>query len=569
MLRQGTRQGNQVIKRTLANLTHWPKHKVETFRRLLQDEPLAPPNTLFRIDQSLPHGAVEAVLGTMRRIGFDTLIAAKASTKRRLVMAMVAEQLLHHSSKLGTTRLWHTTTLAEQLGVHEANEDDLYHAMDWLLAQQSRIETKLAKRHLSPGDRVLYDVSSSYYEGHTCSLACFGHNRDQKRGKTSIVYGVMTDAEGCPIALEVYLGHTADPTTVPKQVDKLRKRFGLQHVVLVGDRGTLTQTQITTLKKYPGLGWISALRFEAIRKLADSNGFPPALFEPPYLAQMTSEQFPDERLMACFNTELAAERKRKRHELLECTEADLDRIAKEVARRTKTPFSPGQIGQKVGKVLHHYKMGKHFRVTIDETGFRYECRADSIERESDLDGIYVVRTSEPEDRLSAADAVRGYKDLAQVERVFRTLKGLDIRVRPIRHRIDKRVRAHIFLCLLAYYVEWHMRRALAPLLFDDERLAESRSHRDPVAPARPSASVQQKKWHRVTLEGLPIQSFETLLAALATRCQNRCRLLCDPETPPFYLLTALSPLQQRAFELLGLVFPVTGKSAPIETTSYQ
>ena len=565
LLRQGTRQGNKVIKRTLANLTHWPKHKVETFRRLLQDEPLAPPNTLFSIEQSLPHGAVEAVLGTMRRIGLDTLIAAKASTKRSLVMAMVAEQLLHHSSKLGSTRLWHTTTLAEQLGVHEANEDDLYQAMDWLLAQQSRIETKLAKRHLSPGDHVLYDVSSSYYEGHTCSLACFGYNRDQKRGKTSIVYGVMTDAEGRPIALEVYPGNTADPTTVPKQVDKLRKRFGLQHVVLVGDRGTLTQTQITTLKTYPGLGWISALRFEAIRKLADANSFPAALFEPPYLAQMTSESFPDERLMACFNTQLAAERKRKRQELLACTETDLDKIAKEVTRRTKTPLKPAQIGQKVGSVLHRYKMGKHFRVSIDEAGFRYERRTDSIERESDLDGIYVIRTSEPEARVSAADAVRGYKALAQVERVFRTLKGLDIRVRPIRHRIDRRVRAHIFLCLLAYYVEWHMRRALAPVLFDDEDLAENRPHRDPVAPARPSTSAQQKKWHRVTPEGLPIQSFETLLAALATRCQNRCRLLCDPEAPPFYLMTDLSALQQRAFELLGLVFPVTGTSDPIES----
>ena len=564
LLRQGTRQGNKVIKQTLANLTHWPKHKVETFRRLLQDEPLASPYTLFRIEQSLPHGAVEAVLGTMRRIGFDTLIAAKASPNRRLVMAMVAEQLIHHSSKLGTTRLWHTTTLADQLGVSQADEDDLYDAMDWLLARQARIETKLAKRHLSSGDHVLYDVSSSYYEGHTCTLACFGHNRDQKRGKTSIVYGVLTDTEGRPIALEVYPGNTADSTTVPKQVDKLRKRFGLQHVVLVGDRGTLTQTQITTLKQHPGLGWISALRFEAIRKLADSTGLPEDLFEPPYLAEMTSEQFPGERLMACFNTELAVERKRKRQELLECTEADLNKIAKEITRRTKTPLSPGQIGQKVGRVLHRYKMGKHFRVVIDKQGFHYERRTDSIERECDLDGIYVIRTSEPEARLSAAATVRGYKDLAQVERVFRGLKGLDIRVRPIRHRIAKRVRAHIFLCLLAYYVEWHMRRALAPLLFDDEKLAENRQHRDPVAPARPSASARRKKFQRVTPEGLPIQSFETLLAALATRCQNRCRLTCDPEAPPFYLLTDLSSLQQRAFELLGLVFPVNGNSDPIE-----
>lgn len=560
LLRQGWREGRNIRKRTLANLTHWPEKKVEALRRLLRNEPLVSPHSLFVIDESLPHGAVEAVLGAMRTIGLDSLIASKPCPQRNLIMAMVAEQLIHPSSKLGTTRLWHTTTLAHQLGVGEADEDDLYDAMDWLLARQARIEKKLAKRHLSPGAHVLYDVTSSSYEGHTCSLARFGHNRDHKHGRTCIVYGVITDHLGRPIALEVYPGNTGDSTTVPKQVDKLRKRFGLQHVVLVGDRGTLTQTQIDTLKQYPGLGWISALRFEAIRKLADHNGLPAPLFEPPHLAEITSADFPTERLIACFNPLLATERRRKRHELLEATEQDLAKIAREVARRTQKPLSPADIGKKVGKVLYRYKVAKHFKVEIDPSGFRYERRVESIQRESELDGIYVIRTSEPKARLSAPDTVRGYKNLALVEQLFRTLKGIDIRVRPIRHRREKRVRAHIFLCMLAYYVEWHMRKALAPLLFDDEQLSQNRITRDPVAPAQASTAAKRKKTVRLTPDGLPIHSFDTLLAALATRCLNRCRLTSDPAAPPFYQLTEANPLQQRALELLGLLFPVNGNS---------
>ena len=558
LLRQGWREGKKVRKRTLANLTQWPSQKVEALRRVLQDDSLVSPQSLFVIDESLPHGAVEAVLGTMRNIHLDTLIASKPCPERNLVMAMVAEQLIHSCSKLGATRLWHTTTLAHQLGVADADEDDLYNALDWLLARQARIEKKLAKRHLCPGAQVLYDVTSSYYEGHTCSLACFGHNRDHKRGKTSIVYGIITDQQGRPIALEVYPGNTSDPTTVPKQVEKLRKRFDLQQVVLVGDRGSLTQTQIDTLKQYPGLGWISALRFEAIRKLADQNCLPASLFESSLLAEITSVDFPDERLIACFNPLLAEERKRKRLELLEATEQDLDKIVKEVDRRTRTPLSPADIGKKVGKVLYRYKVAKHFKIKIDAEGFDYKRRVESIEQESELDGIYVIRTSEPESSLSAADTVRGYKNLALVEQLFRTLKGIDIRVRPIRHRLENRVRAHIFLCMLAYYVEWHMRRALAPLLFDDEQLPENRTTRDPVGPAYPSASAKRKKTVRLTPDGLPIHSFETLLAALGTRCQNRCRLASDPNTPPFYLFTEPNRFQQRAFELLGLLFPVNG-----------
>jgi hypothetical protein len=501
---------------------------------------------------------VEAIVGTIRQLGLDTIIASKACRERQLVLAMLAERLLHPSSKLGTTRLWHTTTLAEELGVATATEDDLYDAMDWLLARQGRIERKLAQRHLAPGAHVLYDVTSSYYEGRTCPLAQFGYNRDQKRGKTSIVYGVLTDRDGRPIAVEAYRGNTADPTTVPAQVTKLRTRFRLERVVLVGDRGTLTQTQIEYLKQYPGLGWIAALRFDAIRKLAEHRTFDPAQLVHQPLAEVTSVQFPGERLVACYNPLVAQERHRKRTALLAATEAELATIAREVARRTKKPLRKAEIGQKVGRVLHHYHMAKHFEVRIDDGALGYARRPASIQREAALDGIYVIRTSEPREQLSAEDTVRGYKTLAVVEHLFRTVKGVDILVRPIPHHQEKRVRAHIFLCVLAYYVEWHMRKALAPLLFDDEELAANRRTRDPVAPAQPSALAQQKKALRVTPEGWPIHSFHTLLAALGTRCRLRCRVTSDPDGLTFCQLTAPTPLQQRALELLGLLYPVNG-----------
>ena len=563
LLREGWREGKKVRKRTVANLTHWPAPKIEALRLRLHDVPLVPPQSMFAVEHSLPHGAVEAIVGIMRQLNLDALIASKACRERQLVLAMIAERLLHPSSKLGTTRLWHTTTLAEELGVATANEDDLYDAMDWLLVRQARIEQQLAKRHLVAGSHVLYDVTSSYYEGATCPLARFGYNRDQKQGTTSIVYGVLTDRDGRPIAVEAYRGNTADPTTIPDQVAKLRIRFRLERVVLVGDRGTLTQTQIDYLKQYPGLGWIAALRFEAIRKLADTHTLDLALVAHQPLAEITSVQFPGERLVACYNPLVAQKRQQKRHALLEATEHDLAAIVREVARRTKTPLTQAEIGKKVGKVLHHYHMAKHFAVQIEDQQLSYARRPESIQREAAVDGIYVIRTSEPAERLSAADTVRGYKNLALVERLFRTLKSIDILVRPIHHHQEKRVRAHLFLCVLAYYVEWHMRKALAPLLFDDEELQQTRTTRDPVAPAQPSRTAQQKKAIRLTPDGLPIHSFATLLAALGTRCRNRCRVTSDPHGLTFSQLTAPTPLQQRALELLGLLFPVPGN--PIST----
>ena len=409
------------------------------------------------------------------------------------------------------------------------------------------------------GAQLLYDVTSSYYEGRSCPLMRFGHDRDGKTGRPIVVYGALTDAQGRPIALQVYAGNTADPTTVPDQVHKLREQFALEQVVLVGDRGMLTQTQIDKLKRYPGLGWISALRSSAIRELVEAGTLQLSLFDEQNLAEISSPEFAGERLIACHNPLLAEERTRKREELLKATEKALDRIARQVSRRTSKPLSAAEIGKKVGAVVNRFKMGKHFELTIKDGAFSYARRPQNIEREAALDGIYVIRTSEPCSRLSATDTVRSYKNLAQVEHAFRCLKGIDILVRPIRHRDEQRVKAHLFLCMLAYYVEWHMRKALAPLLFDDEQLDQDRKTRDPVAPAKPSASAKKKKTLRVTTEGLPIHSFETLLAELATRCRNRCRIKSDPNSPTFSHLTQPTPLQQRVFDLLQLL-PVTGSS---------
>jgi len=552
LLREAWREHGRVRKRTIANLSDWPPARIEALRCVLRDEPLVRADELFTIETSLPHGHVEAILGMIRRLGLDTMIATKRSRARDLVLAMIAERLIHPCSKLATTRLWSTTTLGESLGVTDADVDELYAALDWLLARQPHIEQKLAARHLPEGGVVLYDVSSSYYEGRTCPLARFGHDRDGKTGLPIIVYGVMTDAAGRPVATEVYAGNVGDPKTVPDQVETLRERFGVSHVVLVGDRGLLTQTQLDHLKTYPGLGWISALRGPAIRALVESGALQLSLFDQQHLAEMTSPAYPGERLIACFNPLLADERRRKRQDLLAATEQDLTRLAQAAARRTRTPFDDATLGQKVGRVINHYKMAKHFAVTIDGGRLTWTRREASIQQEAQLDGFYVIRTSVAAGHLSAADAVRHYKGLARVERAFRCLKGIDLRVRPIHHRTEDHVRAHIFLCLLAYYVEWHLRQAWAPLLFEDEALETDRQTRDPVAPATPSPTVRRKKAQRQTEEGLPVHSFDTLLAALATRCAYTCRLRSEPAGAPVRQLTPASPLQAQALALLRL-----------------
>lgn len=552
LLRRSIRTGKTVTHETLGNLSHLPEHLIDLIKRSLKGETFVPAAETFRITRSLPHGHVDAVLTMIRQLGVEELIASEPSRRRDLVIAMIAERLLFPSSKLAHTRHWHNTTLAEELNVTDANENHLYDAMDWLLARQHAIEKKLARRHLSDGAMVLYDVTSSYYEGKTCPLARFGHDRDGKTGCPIIVYGTLTDGDGRPIAVQVYPGNTGDPRTVPDQVETLTKRFGLSRVVLVGDRGMLTQTQIDVLKKYPGLGWISALRSDAIRNLLADGHLIRDDLEVERLAEITSPEFPGERLIACYNSPLAEQRRHKRQELLAATEAELQELAASVARSKKRPETAAAIGMRVGRIINHYKVAKHFALTIRDGHLGWARKEDAIKSEELLDGIYVIRTSEPVERLSAADGVRSYKSLALVERVFRCFKGIDLLVRPIHHRTAERVRAHILLCQLAYYVEWHLRRAWKSLLFEDEELAEDRRRRDPVAPARVSESAALKKQGHATRDGLPVQSFRTLLAHLGTRCRNTCVVSADPQEVTFQQVTEADALQAEALRLVKM-----------------
>ena len=560
LLREAVREGKKTRKRTLANISDWPREQVETLRRVLRNERLVSPDDLFATRKTLSHGHVQAVLEMIGRLELDRLISAQRCRERDLVVAMIVQRLIAPCSKLATTRQWHSTTLAEELGVVEATEDDLYEAMDWLSDRQERIEKKLAARHLQEGGLVLYDVSSSFYEGRTCPLARFGHDRDGKKALPIIVYGVMTNGAGCPVAVSVYAGNTGDPTTVADQIEKVREKFGLQRMVMVGDRGLLTQPQIEKLKAHPGLGWITALTSTAIRELVEQGALQLSLLDQKNLAEISAPDYPGERLMVCHNPVLGEQRRRKRQALLEATEKSLEKIGKEVARRKKKLFTAAEIGVKVGKVLGRYKMGKHFECKISEGNFTWSRRGESIGQEEKLDGIYVLRTSEPAEQLSAEDTVRNYKSLAEVERAFRCLKGIDLLVRPIRHRTEDRVPAHIFLCVLAYYVEWHLRRAWAPLLFEDEERWEERQRRDPVLSAQPSASAKRKKRSHETADGLPVYSFEDLLHELASRARVTYALKSDKaeETAntTFQQVPAATTVQARAYELLR-TFPVT------------
>ena len=555
LLREGWREQGGVRKRTLANLSHWPLEQIEALRAVLRGEPMVPARQRFRVERSLPHGHVEAVLGLMSKLGVDQLLSSRRCRQRDLVMAMIAQQLLAPCSKLAATRSWDSTTLAHELEVAGADENELYEALDWLLSRKNRIEGKLAKRHLGEEARALYDVTSSTYYGRTCPLAERGYNREHK-GRNCITWGLLADAEGRPVALETYEGATGDPATLQDQANKLRKRFGLSRVVLVGDRGMLTQARIDALKEHPELGWISALPSQAIRALAEQGELQLSLFDKQNLAEITCEAYPGERLMVCYNPVLAEDRQRTRNELLEQTEKELARIQAEVNRRTRTPLTAGEIGQKAGRAAHRFKMAKHFQLDIQDGHFAYQRDAESIEAEARLDGVYIVRTSEPAQQLSAEDAVRAYKSLEQVEQAFRCMKTLDLRVRPIRHRTEAHVKAHMFLCMLAYYVEWHMRQALAPILFQDEELAQTRWTRDPVAPAETSAQAKQKKNARHTGEGWPVHSLQTLLQELGTRAKNICRVNAQEAEGafPFHFedITEPTPFQQHVFDLLGL-----------------
>ena len=549
-LRRSFRQDGKVKHETLGNLSDLPPHLIDLISRSLKGETFVPASETFRILRTRPHGHVEAILRMIRRLGLDSLIAAGPSRQRDLVTAMIAERLLFPCSKLATTRHWQDTTLAEELHLQDADEDELYDAMDWLLKRQKTIETQLAQRHLVDGGLVLYDVSSSYYEGEKCPLARYGHDRDGKTGRPIIVYGVLTDAEGRPVAVQVYPGDTGDPTTVPDQVAKLSQQFGLSRIVLVGDRGMLTQTQINTLKEHPGLGWISALRSPAIRDLLVDGHLDRSLFDEVNLAEIVSPDFPGERLFACYNPLLAEKRRQKREALLAATEVKLAKLSQAVSRRTKAPLSAAEIGVKAGRVIGRHKMAKHIQLTICDGIFTWKRNDESISREGLLDGIYVIRTSEPAERLSAEESVRSYKRLSQVEQAFRCLKGIDLLVRPIHHRLEPRVRAHVLICVLAYYVEWHLRRAWRPLLFGDEELNHDRADRDPVAAAEPSDSVRRKKTTHQTATGLPVHSFRTLLAHLGTRSRETYQVVSDPSGATFARVSELDTVQEEALRLL-------------------
>lgn len=551
LLRESHREGGRIVKKTVANLSKCPPAAIDALRLALRGVELVPKDEFFSVEGSTPHGHVEVVLGVMKKLGMDSLLASRPCRERNLVAAMIAQRIMDPASKLATTRLWRTTTLARELGVEDADANALYDALDWLVARQGRIEKKLAKRHLGEGAVVLFDVSSSSYHGRTCPLAAYGYNRDGEK-LPSIVYGLLADGEGRPVAVDVYPGNTGDPSTVPDQVKRLRDRFGLERVTLVGDRGMLTQTRIDALRDYPGLGWISALRFPAIRDLAEKGAFQPSLFDRQNLAEFTSEDYPGERLVACHNPLLAEDRKRTRNELLAATEVQLEKIAAQIARRTRKPMTADEIGVKVGKIINRHKVGKHFKLTVKDNLLQFERDEKSIQRETQLDGFYIVRTSEGPAELSAEDAVRTYKSLGQVEQAFRCIKSVDLRVRPIRHRTEAHVRAHIFLCMLAYYVEWHMRKALSSVLFQDDELDATRWQRDPVAKARPSQSVCEKKHAGKTKEGWPVHSLHTLLTDMATRCKNTCRAGQGKTAIRFEQLTELTPFQEHVSGLLGL-----------------
>ncbi len=551
LLRRSLRKGKTVTHETLGNLSHLPDNLIDLIKRALKGETFVSATETFRITRSRPHGHVQAILAMIRKLGLENLIASKPARQRNLVVAMIAERLLFPSSKLANIRHWLDTTLAEELGVADATEDQLSDAMDWLLDRQKAIEKKLAQRHLSDGAMVLYNVSSSSSEGKTCPLARYGHDRDGTTGCPILVSGVLTDRNGRPIAVEVYAGNTGDPKTVPDQVEKLIQRFGLSRVALVGDRGLLTQTQIGGLKQHPALGWISALRSGVIRRLLAEGRLVREDLEAQRLAEITSPDFPGERLVACSNSQLAQQRRQKRQDLLAATQVELEGLAANVAWPAGRPETAAEIGVRAGEIINHYKMTKYFTLMIRDGSLGWARKEDAIKNEELLDGISVIRTSEPAERLTAADGVRSSQRLALVEQAFRCLKGIDLLVRPIHHRTATRVRAHVLLCLLAYYVEWHLRQVWQPLLFEDEESAVDRRRSDPMAPARASASARQKKTH-VTSGGLAVQSFRTLLAHLGTRCRNTCVVAGDPSRTSFSQVTEADALQAEALRLIAV-----------------
>ncbi len=548
LLRESYRQGTQVKKRTLANLSALSDEQIESMRAVLRGESLRPAGDLFEVIQSLPHGHVQAVSAAMNRLGFAQLLGTRACPERDLVCAMVAARILAPHTKLATTRWWHTSTLAAQFNVAHADEDALYGAMDWLLAHQGAIEKKLARRHLGKEDVALYDLSSSYFEGHCCPLAKLGYSRDGKRGKLQVNYGLLTDRRGCPVAVSVYEGNVSDPQTLLPQVLRLKRDFGIEEVVLVGDRGMISQTSVEQLRTHEGLAWISALRSAQIRRLVECGSIQMDLFDARNLIEITHPDYPDERLVVCRNEARGRLRAHKREALLAATREELTRVRAMVARGVLR--NAGKIGVRVGKVLDKFKMAKHFELDIGEQHFNFEVNATSVQAETALDGLYVIRSPLTAKQMDSAELVRTYKGLSAVERAFRTIKTVNLKIRPIHHRTEDRVRAHIFLCVLAYYVEWHMREAWRGLLFADEDQA-AKATRDPVAPARRSEAAQRKASTHHLPDGTPAHSFRTLLDELSTVTRNTCRSRASGvEARSFEIVTTANSKQAHAMQLL-------------------
>lgn len=550
LLRESYREGTKVGKRTLANLSSLSAAQIQAMRAALRGEVLAPLEQAFEITASRSHGHVQSVALTMQRLGLASLLGAPCVARDR-VLAMVAARIVAPHTKLATTRWWHTTTLAEDFGVVEADEDDLYAAMDWLLARQDAIQKRLAARHLRQGGLVLYDLSSSYFEGSCCPLAKLGYSRDARRGTLQVNYGLLTDPRGCPVAVSVYEGNVSDSQTLMPEVKRLREEFGVEQLVIVGDRGMISNKAIDELRESEGVAWITALKSVSIRALIEQGQLQLDLFDERNLLELSSPDYPGERLVACRNVQLAKLRAHKRLELLAATERNLDKIK----ARVDAGKLAGQdaIGVCVGKVVNQFKVAKHFELSIADNSFSHARKQDAIAAETALDGIYIIRTSLGSEQMDAPACVRNYKSLANVERAFRSLKTVDLKVRPIHHRTADRVRSHILLCMLAYYVEWHMREAWRELMFADTQL-QAKATRDPVAPAKRSKAALAKVARHTLDDGTPAHSFSTLMAELATIVSNTCRMpTAGPLAPTFQVLTTPNAKQQRALELLQAI----------------
>ncbi len=559
LLRESYREGGKIRKRTLANLSKLPDTVVDNLRIVLKGgAAIENLSESFSVERSLPHGHVAAVLGTIKKLSLHNLIAPDNSRKRALVLAMIVARILDPRSKLATARGLNSETcfssLSGLLGLEKADEDELYEAMDWLVSRQESIENELAKIHLSEGALVLYDVSSTYFEGTQCPLARYGYNRDKKKGFLQIVFGLICDKRGCPVAVEVFEGNTSDTTTITAQIEKVRHRFGIQQVVWVGDRGMITNTRILAeFQPVEGLDWITALRASQIRKLVEQEAVQLSLFDETDLVEFSCSNYPGERLIACRNPFLASEKAVTREALLQATEKELDKIVIATVREKRALKGADQIGLRVGRVLNSKGVGKYFNISITEESFSYSRNQAAITKDAALDGVYIIRTSVNAQTLDAAQTVRAYKSLSQVELAFRSYKTVDLKVRPIYHRLEQRVKAHVFLCMLAYYVEWHMRKALAPLLFDEEKVTvEPREKKLVGAPSKRSRKARAKAATKKTSEKLPVHSFQTLMADLATIVKNKFQSNGLEASLTFEKITQPTLLQQKALDLLDV-----------------